>query len=341
MKYIFSLIMFLATIQVSYWYDNQGFTEYKENWNTTSFKCSSQCFVVVNTFNNSDFLKISWNFSWSWVIGYWFVNWKQIIPWEFSKIEINQTIDNTFSFGKLGYYNQLTANVPVVIIIQWEVQSNNFSFELGNYSIFDSFDIWWEDFFTFDTFKPYTINLLYWPKIFWNSANYLFYWLFIIIAIVVLLTNWFFTSKTLKYFFITGITLWILYDLRMWSELISYYDNDYKTYISKPINIRTFRDRWDFYDFTDFVNNKLNEFWVKKFSNISFYTDNTRPFPWIMTYMLYPNYIQLNKETPKYFIVYESSKTSIKDNILIIDWKNIWPWKIIKFSNKWFIFIKN
>jgi len=197
----------------------------------------------------------------------------------------------------------------------------------------------WKDFWTFDTYKPYTINLLKWPMVLGESANYIFYWIFIIWAIVILIKFWRKSEKCKKWLLILWISLWIIYDLRMWLEFIWYYRNDYNTYISKPKYEKIYRDRGDFYAFVDFAKDNLKD--LKQWQEISFYTDNTRPFPWSMIYFLYPYNILVNKNSNKYYIIYWYSNFQLSWEKLVLSWENIWDWKLIKFKDYAFIFIKN
>ena len=125
-----------------------------------------------------------------------------------------------------------------------------------------------KSFWTFDQRKPSSVNFLWGPHIVFNprarellftvtapteeSANRYFY-LVMILGIV-----WGFIKirkrpaskkKVLTTLFMMMAVLWVFYDFRMGSEFFGYMQRDYRTYWSRPIGERTFRERSYFNDF--------------------------------------------------------------------------------------------
>ena len=130
-------------------------------------------------------------------------------------------------------------------------------------------------FWTFDTYRPYSINFGWGPQIAATtperltmfdslpphalSATYLLYGVMIAAFLIVLLVAYTIVSvQTRRRFLVTGLlsvlaVSWIVMDARMGSEFLSWMWKDYHQYIAAPVETRTFRDRGRFYDFAEFV----------------------------------------------------------------------------------------
>lgn len=130
----------------------------------------------------------------------------------------------------------------------------------------------WKSFWTFDKLSSFSINFLWGPVITFNpvgtaqlfttlppqgrSGNWIFYDL-LLLAIVILASLHFF-KKTPRWIARAGGSvmvllilfggLWMMYDLRMGLELLSYAKHDYDTYISQPPGSREFRSYINFND---------------------------------------------------------------------------------------------
>ena len=150
-----------------------------------------------------------------------------------------------------------------VLIRTIRFSSSNF-FEKGA-MVFRSF---WE----FDQYAPYTINFLWGPRIAMNTAelaqmykhispripsiNLLFYILILVVTVPLIFRV--FTGKTerdkalLLVLSLTG-ALWLIYDIRMGTEFVTYAVHDYQTYVSKPIRERVFRVRSGFNAFSELI----------------------------------------------------------------------------------------
>lgn len=118
--------------------------------------------------------------------------------------------------------------------------------------------------FTFDRFQTFSINFL-WGPLFTgfpeeietlyqgqppraHSAMRLVY-IILAISIAVALAHRFRKRRSNGWTIVatTAICLWLLLDLRMSAELLSYAANDWKTYITKPVSERVLRDRLHYY----------------------------------------------------------------------------------------------
>lgn len=332
---IFSFFIFISNTYCDY--QTQWFDSFSQSDNSLQFKCSKQCFILVDQKLSNNYIEFNWNIFWKWMIGYWFLNWQQIVPWEFVNFEKNTVFNSQkLLFIKLPFYSQLPQDIQIMLIVDWSISTDWLSFSLWKTGLMEN--VWnsVSSFWSFDTFKPYTINLLYWPMIGWTNANKVFYYIFFISLFWL-----FFILKKKKYILIISLTLIIFYDIRMTLEFYWYFKNDYSTYISKNDNEKVYRDRGDFYSFLDFVIKELKDQWFTQDKRISFFTDNTRPFPWLSEYLLYPYKVDLNNmNNNRVFVFYWYSKVKVVDEDISLDWVKLWSWKIIDFSNNWFIFIK-
>ena len=160
-----------------------------------------------------------------------------------------------------------------------------------------------KSFWTFDVRKPSSINFLWGPHIAFNpltreqmfrvtppnaqSANWYFY------LALALVTLWAFLrirkhpdlrKKILTVVMVIVAGLWIFYDIRMGSEFFDYMKRDYRTYWSRPIGERTFRERSYFNDFATSVTPLVED--QEKYI---FIATHRWPFLGLMRYYTYPN----------------------------------------------------
>jgi len=342
-KFFLIILLFFWLQNFCFWFNwQQWFKNFEQKNNWISASCEKQCFITLWQLNSNDKIKISWDFSWKWNFWYWFLIWNKFVPGKILQINWLSKIYNEFDFSNSQYYSQIPKNSEIILVFNWKVSSELLKYEVVRNSFWENFISKWNNFWTFDTFKPYTINLLYWPKIWWKSVNTLFYWIFIL-WLIFFIWYWYINWKEKNIFrniFILWLVLWGIYDIRMTSEINKYYLDDYKNYISQENWEKFFRDRGYFYSFLDFVKKNLD--WkIKKFEQISFYTDNSWPFPWSAKYFLYPYIVEKNKITEKIFVIYWYKNFKIDWNILFLNWEKIWDWNFLNFKKWWFIFIKN
>ncbi len=130
-------------------------------------------------------------------------------------------------------------------------------------------------FWTFDAFRPYSINFGWGPQIAVTavqrmtmfdtlppralSATYVLYVLMIaLLAACVLAGRLLHNIYSRPRFIVTAslcvmVIGWVFMDVRMGSEFLSWMMRDMQQYIAAPVEERTFRDRHRFYDFAAFV----------------------------------------------------------------------------------------
>ncbi|HVW66564.1 MAG TPA: hypothetical protein VHA78_02420 [Candidatus Peribacteraceae bacterium] len=180
------------------------------------------------------------------------------------------------------------------------------SITFKQYSTWEKIAEAWKSFWTFDQFRPYSINFLWGPEFTFSptaranlftslpphgmSADRLFY---SIIGIAVLIgLVFFFFSPTRREGLKTGtvivctvfIAIWILFDLRMGSEILSYAFTDIRTYVSPPANEKTFRTHGNFYTIAHAMLPT-----IEKYDHYVVFEPNDSPFYANLRYMSYPS----------------------------------------------------
>lgn len=338
MKKIFFVLWLLFPI-FGFSYQQQGFWEYQEEFWTTRFSCQGQCIILIGETDTYDMLNIEWTINGKWILWFGFLVGQQVIPGSLIEINWDKPINQQFIFSESPTFTKIPEKTKLVVIMEGELQGKT-KISPDIITIGQKISKWWKDFWNFDTFKPYTINLLKWPTILGESANKIFYILIIVIIIYIFIFNRKSIKQKITYTWLCLICFRWIYEIRMGMENINYYRQDYIQYISKTKYNKTYRDRGDFYSFVDFVKDKLSILWVPKNEKISFFCDNDRPFPDSIKYLLYPYDIQRNNEENKYFIIYNYQNIKKENNEIIINNKSIWSWKIYEFSPYAFIFIK-
>lgn len=147
----------------------------------------------------------------------------------------------------------------------------------------------------FDNIQPYSVNFLWGPRMsfhpvqtkqmFWTqppgtkSANWLMYGTLGIGAVYIWLRK-----KRWHNFALLIACLWVLYDVRMGAEFLSYTYDDYQTYHSQEVGTRTFRDRRYFNDLASVVAPV-----VQNHDKFIFVTENRWPYLGLIRYYTYPS----------------------------------------------------
>ena len=150
-----------------------------------------------------------------------------------------------------------------------------------------------QSFFVFDEMHSYSINFLWGPmmvyskdlvpKIFteippygdsWNAVFYGLILLFVLAA-------WILRKKRLVA--VVVISIWLLLDMRMSAEILSYAANDVSNWWSKPIQERTYRDRGGFTVFAQLLADT-----VQKDESYVLAASQAWPFVGTLRYETYP-----------------------------------------------------
>ena len=318
----------------------QGFESFAEKDGKIIFSCKAQCVYILWGYNRQfDYIDTRISAKGQGKIWYGFVNGQQIIPGEITPFANGE---QRFSFAKLSFLSQIPDGLSVVMIVDGDI-AGDVSSEMKQNTFSESMVSGWNDFWTFDSFRPYSINLLYGPRIFGTSVNGTFYMLFIFFSLIALFVL-FLRGKEKKFLAtvcIIGGALWIVYDMRMTLELNGYYIKDYKEYISQESGVRSFRDRGNFYDFMNFTQKTLGEVNVWNKKTVSFFTDNEWPFYGSATYFLLPSILEKSKKDVDILVFYGYKDALATGDNLIVWWEVIGTGTIVHFSKQAFIFIRN
>ncbi len=340
MKYVF---LFLSLLWLFWWvfaYQQQWCTDYQESFGTLTFATSEQCIIVLDGFlEQYDILTLQWTLEGQGILGYGFLVGQQIIPGEFLQVSQSISLDKVFVFSQSPVISQLPGQAHIVLVMQGQLRGS-LRPEMHVLSFGEKIIQGWKEFWTFDTFKPYTINLLYWPKLSGKNANKFWYWIFGLVVFGIVVFAHYPWRKKLQYLWFIALWLWLLYDIRMSLEMMKYYRDDYRSYITQTWSQQILRDRGDFYRFVDFAQQTFTQLWLQPHEQILFLTDNTWPFPGSMKYFLYPYDVQIHTWDSRYYIVYGSQSVRLEDNHLIVSGQDLGSWTVSMFAPYAFIFVQ-
>lgn len=278
-------------------YQVQWFKTFSQNWDTLNFQCEKQCFVLLGQKWDTDFLGIKWELAWSWVVWYGFLNGQQIVPWGIFQLDKKGgVIDKHFLYTDLPYFSQLVPEIPVVLIVQWNVSSSGVQVLSWKTAFFEKLTVAWSDFWKVEPYWYYSINLLYWPKIFWESLTSQLNGLLFFVFVILFLWFFFYEKKKVKKLFIyISILFFVLYGLRFHYDAFNIVKNDSDTFISKEGNEKIFRNYYDIYAFSQYIKRKVGTW------SINFISSQEWPYPWFIKYQLWPE-IQFDKNSHTVFV---------------------------------------
>lgn len=323
-------------------YQQQWFISFEEkNDGSISFSCVEQCSVLIWPWEWFDMMNIEWRLQGNWQIWFWLLLQNQIFPWYFSSIDwISEEYSYLFSRHPL-YQKILKQGSQLLLMVNWSVSTEWITVTKEKLSFWWTITEWWKDFWFFDSFKPYTINLLRWPIIAGKSWNKIFVWLFIIAFASYYVFSLTKHISLQKYLLITICILVFSYDIRMWSEFISYYQNDISQYINKTWVEKTFRDREELNSFLDFVSTQLSS--IQESWPIWFYGNSHRYIHPTAKYFLYPYDVKFDYTwgDNKVYVVYKSREAHIQWDQLLLNGLPQWSWKIFPFTQNAYLFIRN
>ncbi len=238
------------------------------------------------------------------------------------------------------------------------------SITFTRYSALEKLLTAWKSFWTFDQMKVYSINFLWGPLLITYpeglptlfdgmppqgmSINRFYYIAILVAGLITALWTWWkkrknsFVELKKPLLVFGGIValLWVSYDIRMGSELLSYSVHDYQTYISKPAGEKVLRGYLNFYDALEQSLPSL-----KAHPRYVFLTVDGTPLPKITRYMAYPSRPIEADETigpdVKYWFVFMRDDISVneKGELTINGQVSSRPGKILKrFDDTSFLF---
>lgn len=327
-------------------YQQQGFSEYQEEFWTTSFNCQGQCIILVGETDTYDMLTIEWTITGKWILWFGFLVGQQVIPGSLIEINWNKPINQQFIFSESPAFTKIPEKTQLVVIMEGELQGKTKIFP-DIITIGQKISKWWNDFWIREKYWYYSINLLYGPKILWKSFMQIRnkWYIYIIILWVVYYVIKTKKTKIKDFFIYTSLVFFIIAGSRFLYDSYGIYKDDL-AFANKPKDQRIFRNYQDIPSFVEFI--KEN---IQTGTLINFVSYQERPYPEFAKYQLWPDIkvdIFTKKEfTPgtKFIAVYDIWKFKLQEGNLIDTTNNqivLRGVKIIKqynaFSYIWEIF---
>lgn len=187
-----------------------------------------------------------------------------------------------------------------------------------------------KSFFIMDKYRPYSINFVWGPLLALNlieehaafhnlppqQISATFALNIGLLAVLPLLALWARFRKppemrirfVIRNFIIILLTAWVLMDLRMGSEFLSWVSADRASYIAAPAETRTFRDRDRFYDFAAFVKP-----YVFDRGSYAFFAQEAWPYLGNMRYLTYPSIPGINVDRDDTWVIYSRPDIGVND----------------------------
>lgn len=200
--------------------------------------------------------------------------------------------------------------------------------ELTEWNMFEQWIAAEKSFWVFDEYRPYSINFLWGPQIGWNPVERTQLYDFLppiytsgtllsyqeLLAAMIIIGIWAYaripkSERKEKFLRIAGALLllfWVIFDVRMGGEFLSWVIRDQKTYIGANIETRTFRDRDRFYDFAEFAAEK-----IKDRESYIFFAEQPWPYLGNMRYITYPAIPGIDIEHDDTWAIYHRPDISV------------------------------
>lgn len=278
MKFKRLLLLLVFAALPTFAYQQQGFSQYQESDGNMNFVCTGQCFALMAPFAWSDYISLRGTLQGNGMIGYGFLVGQQILPGDTVQVNGETQVDQQFSFAKLPFYSQIPTTAQVVFIVQGNITWNMLWVQIWSMDTYQKVGQWWKDFWQMETLTPYSINLRYGVKILGTSIIQYGYWIFAIIALLILFfAKWNKEEKYRKIFFL-GLGIFLFIGIR---NLITYtwiVSQGLTTFTYQSSDNKTFFDLWDYIAFTDKIRKTLKLDESKNICKIYVNSFQDRPF---------------------------------------------------------------
>ncbi len=202
------------------------------------------------------------------------------------------------------------------------------SIELQNWNILEQTLEAVRSFWTFDALRPYSINFVWGPHIGWNpTERHQLYdalppvylsgtlamqtvLLFTVVGIIGLgLWRQSSRKQTFRRIGFVFLCAWIMFDVRMGSEFLSWIQHDHQTYIAAEEGERVFRDRNAFYDFADYASP-----FVADRKSYVFFAEYPWPYLGNMRYLTYPSIPGIDYLKDDTWVIYRRSDMGVDES---------------------------
>ncbi len=242
-------------------------------------------------------------------------------------VPAGNTLPISFSLRQNPAWKGGIESIGLVLPPQSAVLLNRIDFL--RWSIFEKMSEAVRSFFIFDSYRPYSINFVWGPVLALNPIEqhavyrnlppqqiYATYALNIaLVSILVLLILWARLRRVrnarrfvLRSFVCVMLGTWILMDLRMGAEFLSWVSSDRSAYIRGHSETREFRDRGRFYDFAAFAKPYLFDR-----GSYAFFAQQAWPYLGNMRYLTYPSIPGISIETDDTWVIYDRPDMDVSD----------------------------
>ena len=160
-----------------------------------------------------------------------------------------------------------------------------------------------KDYIRVAPYSAYTVNLFATPRIFGRSA-----FLYFLPVLLLLMCGFLFSRKLGKASLLGFAILWLVTDMRMSYEFLSYQAVDYREWTKPPLAEKTFRTYDDFYAFVWWLKKNLSQE-----TQVNFFTRERAHLPRIMQYYLYPILVTTDSTDAQVYIIYHEPKIMYND----------------------------
>lgn len=198
------------------------------------------------------------------------------ILWRPDGAKADEFVQLTFEIPESGVFED--TDVVVSGYPQWDWKTEQFALafpagsdvvieeiQFRHWPFYERFGERWKSFWTFDTFRPYSINFLWGPLVAGNTPSRMqlyetlppvapsvmrYFYVFLgIVAAAALIAS---VKKPMRekafgWFLAAFMLLWILFDIRMGAEILSYAVHDVQTYVLPPPAEKRLRNFQDIY----------------------------------------------------------------------------------------------
>lgn len=258
----------------------QGFISPRVSWGTLNGSCPwPQCYMVSEwSLDANEQILLSGSLQGSGQIFYWFLVNNQIISGGVLASE-SFTGKRAAILYDSPYFSRVPKSARIIIVFDGGWQIESLVPELGTLSTWAYMNNLWDRFWRFDTYKPYTINLLMGPEV--RQWMYVF---ITIIGVILLVVSALTKNRMLVACSVVSVA-WILFEIRMGTEIASYALSDI-TSIHTQGTAQQFRDQGNLHEFSRFAQNEVqNRLW-KPTPLVTL--DNGWPHYGMLIYGLYP-----------------------------------------------------
>ncbi len=199
--------------------------------------------------------------------------------------------------------------------------------DLVRWSILEKVGYAIQSLFLFDEYRPYSINFVWGPLIARNPMElrsafqnlppqevYATYALNIALVITLAALLVFARARrrdarfVFRTFALIVLGAWLLLDLRMGAEFLSWVHHDRTSYISAPASSRQFRDRGQFYDFAAFVKPYLHDR-----TSYVFFAQQAWPYLGNMRYLTYPSIPGIDIAADDTWVIFDRPDMTVSD----------------------------